>query len=186
LSLLAWLCLLVRLPKVFLALLVVWLSFELATAHTPKTVPNRAPRLEMALARAKGVRLDSFQGGYTLGNHPIDSDISYNGEGWEPETGFAADIVTLAVDQPQFVELLVGDRRMINGEPARPDMYRAQMDGVFLPVRQVQREGRQWKVQFDVPPKLRQGTSLLFLGFSASYDQTDRDSERILHSVRWR
>jgi hypothetical protein len=116
------------------------------------------------------------------------SALAGNGYGWEPLNGFASDIVTLALDRPQFPELRVSPRRGMNGEPARPDVYRAQIDGCPLPLREVKQQEDEIKVVFDIPVAIRsrQHEQVLFLCFSSGYDAEDRLSERFLYSVHWR
>ena len=68
-------------------------------------------------------------------------------------------------------------------------MYRAQIDGVWLPLRGVQNEPEdRVRVVFDIPQsiKSRRQDEVVFLCFSAGYDAEDQESERILQSVRWR
>jgi hypothetical protein len=173
-------------PKVCLALLAGWLLYELATARVPLGSSVAPSRPEFMLPDAPGTPRASFEGGYSAAHLPSESGIAFNGHGWEPDTGFAGDVVTLAVDNPQFIELRVSERREFNGVLARKDVYQASMDGLALALRGVTNESDGLKVTFDVPPKLRKGQQLLFVCFSAGYDAEDRDSERFLYSVRWR
>jgi len=62
------------------------------------------------------------------------------------------------------------------------------IDGISLPLREVIPSDYGWQVIFDVPSKIQRQTNdeILFLCFSKSYDTEDRDSDRLLYSVRWR
>lgn len=182
----AWLFISRLFPRLSLPLLAGWLLYELATAIVPAASLTAAPQPELALPRAVTTPLAQYQGGYSLSQHPALSGIAFNGHGWDPDAGFAGDIITLAVDQPQFIELHVSERRGINGQQARKDIYQAKMDGKTLSVRSATPESDGEKVVFEVPSKLQKGQQLVFLCFSGGYDAEDRDSERFLYSVRWR
>jgi hypothetical protein len=181
----AWGCLASRLPRVSLFVLGTWLLYELATAKVP-IAQNTAHSPDIALPRSSGASLASFGGNYSLDHSPGQSGITFNGHGWDSEGGFAGDLVTLAVDNPQFIELHLSNRREFNGVPARKDVYQARMDGQALSLRSVMPESDGLTVTFDVPAKLQHGQQMVFLCFSAGYDSEDRDSERFLYSVKWK
>lgn len=166
-----------------------WLLYEIVTAEVAVQTPELAEgrTTESALPRVKSVSLKQFDGVYSAAHSPSGTGIPWNGRGWA-QNGFADDVVTLAVDKPQYVELRVDNRQGLNGQPARQDVYRAMIDGVLLPLDKVVRDDYGWRVKFDVPPELQDRTNdgILFLCFSKGYDAEDRDSDRLLYSVRWR
>ena len=166
-----------------------WLLFEIVTARVAvQTPPLTEGRIsQSALPHGRGVSLKQFDGVYSAAHPPSETGIPWNGRGWA-QNGFADDIVTLAVDQPQYVELLVEHREGLNGEPARQDNYQAMIDGIPLLLGKVTPDNHGSRVRFDVPPELhkRAKDEILFLCFSKGYDAEDRDSARLLHSVRWR
>lgn len=188
-AVLLWILISARWSRYLWPLLAMWLVYEIVTAEVPVQTQRLGTRshTELALPEKKIVSLEQFRGVYTLSHHPADTGIAWNGHGWESENGFADDIVVLTVDKPQYVELRVSERRAVNGEPARKDVYRAMIDGVLLPLRNVVR-GDGLRVTFDIPSDLqtRLNNEVLFLCFSGGYDTQDRDSERILYSVRWK
>ena len=178
-----------RVLKIMLPVAVIWLVYEAASAKVPaesQFVRNLA--LQQPLPMTQGMSLKNFNGKYTPDHHPSATRIKGNGDGWEPETGFASDIVSLVVDDPEFVDLRVSGRRKINSEPAPKDIYRAQIDGVSLPIRSVLKDGDEFDVTFELPRAIRSPhqNQILFLCFSDGYDMEDRESERFLYSVRWR
>lgn len=182
-----WVMIPSRFGKFLWPLLGIWLLYEIVAAQVPApTLPGYA-RQETDLPPPKSP-LKIFGGIYTLDHHPADTGIDWNGHGWEPQNGFADDLVTLVVDKPEYIELLVDNRRGSNGEKARKDVYQAMIDGVLLPLRKVAPADNGWTVVFEIPPDLRKklNDEVLFLCFSRGYDKGDRDSERILYSVRWR
>lgn len=179
----------VRWKKFFWPLLAAWLVFEVISAKVPVEnpyIPNS--RMLFALPHTREVPLENFNGIYAPTRHPVETKIAGNGYGWEPETGFAADVLSLAIDNPEFVELRVSQRRASNGEPAKTDVYRAQIDGISLPLTEVIPEEQNLKITFKVPSNVqaKHQIEMLFLCFSDGYDAKDRNSERFLYSVRWR
>jgi hypothetical protein len=179
-----------RWPRSALVALALWLTFEIISAKVPAREQTfyHSPAQEVILTPNPRFPSDDFQGIYTASRHPVETRIAVNGKGWEPGSGFAASIVTLVLDDPEFVELLIDERRIRNGAPASKDVYQAQIDGQSLPFRQMTRDGDSWKVVFDIPDsiKARQQVELLFLCFTGGYDSEDRNSERVMHSVRWK
>jgi hypothetical protein len=170
-------------------LLGAWLLYEIATAKVAKEPPAQAEGRpsESALPRAKSVPLEQFNGIYTLTHSPGNSGIPWNGHGWA-ENGYADVIAMLAVDKPKFVELEVENRQGLNGQPARQDVYQAMIDGVLLPLDKVIPNDHGSRVRFEIPPELQKHAKdeILFLCFSKGVDAQDRDSARLLYSVKWR
>lgn len=189
-ALLFWLMLPKRFSWLALNALAVWLGYEVLTAQVrPTPVPLLArDKIPTSLLRTEGRVIAEFGGAYDTTNNPTQTGIAYNGYGWTPEDGYAGNIVILAVDCPDFVELHVGPRERDGERPARPDVYRAKIDNEFLSLREVRTEGDRLRVKFDVPERIRRrgAHELLFLCFSQGYDEEDRDSTRSLYSVRWR
>lgn len=175
---------------VSLAVLAGWLGYELLTSTV------RPPPLELLsrggiqpeLWRADGKSLAEYSGSYSVSRHPGETKIAYNGSGWAKEGGEAEHIVILAVHRPEFVELLVGPRLRNRSTTVLQDTYRAMIDNQFLTLHQVQEEGEELRVTFDVPEHIsrRAGDELLFLCFSKGYELQARASRRVLYSVRWR
>lgn len=186
---LAWVLAPTRWRKFAWPLLAIWLVYEIASAKVPVQLQlaKNSPIL-LALPHTPGTQLKDFIGIYTPDHHPAESKIAGNGYGWEPETGFADDVVSLAVDGPKFVALHVSERRAFNGETPKKDLYQAQIDGVALPLRGVVRESDGLIVTFEIPQRIqnRHENELLFLCFSEGYDSESRNSERFLYSIRWR
>lgn len=187
-ALLGWTILPGRWAKFAFPVLAGWLVYEIASAKVPVEEQHPQPAIRLALPHTQGTPLKDLNGVYTPDHHPDKTVIAGNGYGWEPESGFASDVVSLVVDQPEFVELRVIERRAVDGETARKDTYQAQMDGMPLRLRAVTKEGDELKMTFVVPEKIRtrQQTETLFLCFSDGYDVDDRNSERFLFSIRWR
>jgi len=186
---LAWAFLSGRSPRVSLVILAAWLVFGIAMAKTPAADPHAFARpATLELPQAHGTDISDFNGIYTMSRHPRETGIFGNGYGWDAESGIADDVICLALDNPQFVELNLSERRGMNGEKPRSDTYRAQIDGQPLSLRKVTKEDEGIRVEFDVPEPIRarHQDELLFLCFSGGYDAEDRDSERFLYTVRWR
>jgi hypothetical protein len=131
------------------------------------------------------IPLEAFQGSYNPDRHPVETGIALNGMGWDKDSSLAGDVVTLAVDDPQSVELHLSERRMLNGQPVGLDFYRAVMAGEQLPLQKTIRNNNELIVTFGIPDNLKNGSQILFLCFSKEYEAPDRDSERYLYSVRW-
>jgi hypothetical protein len=178
--------------KLSLPLLAIWLVCELVTAKVPadsRELPSpRNPSTEIIVSRAQGTFLKDFNGTYTIDHHPAETRILGNGYGWDADGGFAASVVSVAIDQPEFVEVRVEKRRALYGALPEKDVYRAQIDGLCLPLRYIANETEGLRIVFDVPPEIRSRhqDEMLFLCFSERYDPEDRGSQRILHSIRWR
>ena len=166
-----------------------WLLYEIVTAEVAVQTPEQAEgkTSESALPHVASVSLNQFNGVYSPAHPPSETGLPWNGRGWA-QNGFADDVVILAVDKPEFVTLEVDNRQGLNGQPARTDVYQAMIDGVLLPLDKVVRDDYGWQVRFAVPPELqkRANDEILFLCFSKGYDAEDRDSDRLLYSVRWR
>jgi hypothetical protein len=166
-----------------------WLLFEIVTAKVAVQAPPLAKGMasESALPHASNPSLRESGGIYTLAHPASDSGIQWNGHGWA-QNGFADDVVILLVDKPKYVELQMDSRESSNGKRARNDDYQAMIDGISLPLRKVIPNDYGWQVRFDVPPELQKSPDdeILFLCFSEGYDAEDRDSDRMLYSVRWR
>ena len=182
--LLVWVLLPVVWRSVGVYALAVWLIYGIASSEAP--VPSQTVGTQKSAAPA--VSLESFAGSYGITKHPSETGIPLNGAGWDIETGIADDVVTLVLDKPRFVELDVSGRRDQNGEQARADLYRAMIDGKMLPMKSKQSEDDGFKVIFNIPESIRRENQdqILFLCFSDSFEQADRDSERFLYSVTWR
>lgn len=189
-ALIFWLALASRYSWLALIALAGWLGYEVFTAQVrPAPVPLLArEKIPTGLKRADGRIIGEFGGAYYVTNNPAQTRIAYNGYGWNFEDGYAGNIVILAVDRPAFVELLAEPRERDSERAARSDVYRAKIDNQFLPVREVRTEGDRLRVRFDVPEHIRRrkGDALLFLCFTQGYDEEDRQSTRLLCSVRWR
>jgi hypothetical protein len=189
-AVLLWMLISTRWGRFLWPFLAVWLVGEIVIAKIPIQTPRQGSQahIEPVLPPPKSIALSQFGGSYTLSHHPADTGIAWNGHGWESGNGFADDIVVLAVDKPQFVELRIGERRASNGEPAKKDVYRAMIDGVLLPLREVERGEDGLRVMFDIPSDLRArlNNEVLFLCFSDGYKVEDRVSERLLYSVQWK
>ncbi|HEX5219699.1 MAG TPA: hypothetical protein VFZ59_09040, partial [Verrucomicrobiae bacterium] len=192
------LALFVWLPSVrkggWLALLVLagWLGGEILTSQVrpaPAALLTR-DRLRAELPKSDGRPLADFGGAYSVTNSPEATRISYNGYGWVSGSGLAGNIVILALDQPEFIELVVEARETDAAHGVvRQDQYRAMIDAVVLPLQEVREVAKGVRaVRFQVPEKIRRrrANELLFLCFSEGFDAEDRESQRLLHSVRWR
>ncbi len=176
-----------RFLMIALPLLGAWLICEISFAKFGVKEIKQYP-VTQTLPRMGGESALTGKSGYSIANPPTEADLSWNRRGWDMNDGFADDVVVLAVDKPQFVELEVSQRRGENGEAARPDLYGAMIDGTTLPLRTIVPQDDNLRVIFDIPKALqgKLGKEALFLCFSESYDRDDRQSERILYSVRWR
>jgi hypothetical protein len=188
-ALLVWILLPVQWNKFTWLLLAAWLVYEITSAKVPvESPPAKDLPILLALPHTHGASLKDFNGIYTPDKHPAETKIAGNGYGWESRAGFAADLASVAVDEPKFVELRVSERRMLNGETASADIYHAQIDGMSLPLRSVMRDGDGLKVAFEIPQQIhdRHQNEMLFLCFSDGYGAEERNSERFLYSIQWR
>ena len=175
-----------RLGGFSLLVLAGWLICELTLSQVVP-VPNSTEASSTSTSLSAPISLNSFGGVYSTDHHPSISGLWFNGSGWDKETAIAEDVVILAVDRPQFVELHASPRRHLNGV-ATEDNYEACVDGKALHLHEVKSEGDGMKVTFDIPESVRQQSQpqILFLAFSRDFTQADRYSERFLNSVRWR
>lgn len=171
-------------PRLGILALAGWLIHGIASGQVIASTGQPFPGLKPAST----LSLNSFAGAYTPPHYPAQTGIMLNGSGWDMESGIANDVVILAMDQPQFVELQVSKRRTMDGSPAQADVYQAILDGQPLHIRKIEPEIDGFKVRFDIPDAIRQQKTdqILFLCFSQGYDQADRESERFLYSVRWK
>jgi len=185
--LLFWLGFMHRFPKVAIGTLSVWLLFEIGSAQVIRSGEPQGPAFEgRELPAAEGRRLPAFQGSYSIGQHPQYSEIAYNGYGWDDVTGYAGPIVMVAVDKPEFLELTVGERR---GDPRDgSDVYRARIGHSELVLERVVKEDQGNRVIFRVPRAIQQrgGDELVFLCFVDGNDLDERNSTRMLRSIKWR
>jgi hypothetical protein len=177
-----------RFGKTALVILAGWLCGEIYFGTIPQRVSltnepasNRLRHTQNAVALPETAE-------YSAQHPPAETQIAWNGNGWSVDDTVAEDIVTLMVDRPAFVELVVGKRRDENGVPAKPDAYRAVIDGVELPLSGTNFESDQIHVRFEIPDELKRQLKqeVLFLCFSKRYELEDRISGRFLYSVRWR
>jgi hypothetical protein len=181
-----------RWPRLIPMLLVAWLSCESmalwlsrgSTSAQAELSQEELPRLPMPA----GKKLTLFNGRYAIENHPVETNIQYNGQGWDSD-GMALPIVTLMLDRPQFLEISVGQRQAERGDP---DSYRAKIGNIELPVESLVRthEGSNLvaKVKFGIPERIRHqnGNQVAFLCFTTGWEEKDRRSHRRLHEVRWK
>lgn len=134
-----------------------------------------------------GRALAEFDGSYSLKNHPKETKIHGNGLGWDPKEGTAIGIVLLAVDKPEYLELIMG-KEPEGSEP----VYRAKINNIELPLEEVSPtmngENEAVRVRFGIPEEvLRQnGDQLVSLCFTPSYQQEDMERTRDLYRVSWR
>lgn len=173
-----------------LILLSGWLLAEnVLSGVVPQTYLTVAKIEKRVLGAESAMSLQEFNGHYSLKQHPRLTSIACNGYGWDQRSGVARNIVTLAVDSPKRIELIVTKRRSLFGELANNDSYRAQIGGHELLLREVQQEENdRMVVIFEVPKAIqtRQRDEILFLSFTESYSEADRDSMRVLVKVKWR
>jgi hypothetical protein len=185
-----WFLLPPKFGKCCLPLLAGWLVFEIGTAKVMsggqlKEQPEL--RRDLPSTQTVGIPLNEFGGCYTSELHPVTSATRRNGVGWE--SGFAASVVVLAIDRPEFLELRIEERRGLYGETPRKDSYQAQIDNQWLLLQEIRQvEDGQVLVRFDIPDpvRARRKDEILFLSFTAGFDEEDRNSERLLYQVRWR
>ncbi len=189
-GILVWIFLSYFLHDAALGLLAAWLACEIASTESSvlPVPPQTRNEILTMLPAANGRKISDCMGSYASDNCPKETQIAYNGYGWDCKSEEAGSVVILAVDRPQFVELLVSNRLDQITHPKRSDFYRAMIDAQFLNLRSVTQEGELLRVRFDVPESIQHhaGDELLFLCFSKGFDDEDRDSNRMLRSVRWR
>lgn len=175
--------------------LIGWLGFQLwrADCRWPRMLPVGRAEMSAQLAGSGDTHLEVFHGRFDQAQHP--SDLVRTGRpfltaGWEKASGCARFSVMVPVDRPEFVQLWVGRRLRTTGDSGRADVYRARIGNLVLPLTSVEADtdGESLLVRFAVPERLRQrtGDELLFLCFVSLGDWEDWDSQRILHSLRWR
>jgi hypothetical protein len=178
-----------RWKKVLVSSIAAWTIFEIAAAKIPVNQPPIPTSVQIALPTSQGVSLGSFNGIYTLENHPIKTAIVGNGHGWDAESGIAANVISLVLDDPQFVELRASPRRSLYGESHKVDVYRAQINGVELPRRAIYDDKDEIRVVvFDVPTNFQNHhqSRLLFICFSTSSETEEWSTECFLQSVHWK
>jgi hypothetical protein len=189
-AILAWVSIPQWAWRISIPVLSLWLLFEIGKAKVLVGERDRPGRAftGLVLPHMRGMALPEYGGVYNGAHAPGQTAIPGNGYGWDTETGLAEDVVVLAVDRPQRVELKLSGRRGLNGETAKNDTYRAMIDGVTLPIRSVTEDDGGRKVLFDIPDAVprRGNDEFLFLCFSEGYEGEDRASERFLYSVRWK
>jgi hypothetical protein len=187
-GLLVWILTPLRWVKFVAPMLAMWIVYEITSAKVPVIERESQAPQRLTLTRTHGLPLNDFNGLYTTDNPPDKTRIFGNGYGWDANSSIAADVVSLAVDEPKFIELHLSARRRSNGVVAGNDVYQAQIDGLPLQLRETISEPDGWKIIFDVPQSIRErhGIEMLFLCFSEGYGALDRNSERFLYSVRWR
>lgn len=188
-ALIVWMWISRRWQWIGLLALGVWLSYGILTVHirpAPAALCTSA-EISAELPRFTTTAFPDIQGGYNMTNHPRDMAFFGNGRGWNRENGKARAIVTVDLNAPQYVELIVGPGEY-QKNVSRHDVYRAIMGGHFLPVQRIHTEADRTSVRFAVPEAIRRRADyeLLFLCFTKNYDKEDRESRRILYSVRWR
>lgn len=181
-----------RWPRLMPTLLVAWLCGESmalwlsrgSTSFQAELSKEELPSLPMSSGR----KLASFNGRYAIENHPVETNIQYNGQTWNRD-GMASPILTLVLDRPEFLEISVGQRPEEGGTP---DSYRAKIGNLELPVESSIRtqDGSNVivKVRFGIPDRIRHqsGDQLAFLCFTTGWEPKDRRSQRRLYEVRWK
>ncbi|MGN6643828.1 MAG: hypothetical protein ACTHKU_12595 [Verrucomicrobiota bacterium] len=178
-----------RWGKLMLAWIAVWLISEILCSKAPileQYVFNDASQSK-ALPRSSGADIAGFKGVYTKFDHPSKTGIPCNGRGWDTDSGFAANVIMVMVEKPDFLELVISQRRMQNGVPAKTDIYRAKIDGEWLNLEKVEHGQENLRVLFRVPDSVRsrKNDEVIFICFSKGFDAEDRNSDRILESIRW-
>ncbi|HEY0548006.1 MAG TPA: hypothetical protein VGF13_00310, partial [Verrucomicrobiae bacterium] len=182
-----------RWPRLIPVLLLTWIISESTVRWLGQRnlyVPAPLSREELsALPEPTGRKLASFSGRYSIENHPDQTKIKYNGQGWEEDSEAASAIVTLMVDRPEFLEISVGRRE---AKDAISDAYRAKIGNMELPVESIKPgyigSNQMHKVRFRIPEGIRSQNvdQLVFLCFTTSWQKIDIESRRPLHEVRWR
>jgi hypothetical protein len=181
-----------RWPQLTSLSLLAWLSLQsvgLWFQRDNASIKTGSSRSEITgLFTPAGAKLKSFEGRYSVERHPASTLMHNNGNGWST-TGLAGPIVTLAVDQPQFLDLLVGNRISQSGGP---DSYRAKIAGDDLKIESLSTKDvggeHLTNVRFQIPERIRQqrGEQLVFVAFVNGFETADRSSQRRLFEVRWK
>lgn len=188
-ALLLWFWISNRWPLCGLLGLSAWLGFGIMTVQLRPQSPPVLKRSEIPLELPRSTMnpFAGIHGSYDLTNHPSNTAILGNGAGWNSGTGEVKALVALAIDQPRFIEVTVGPG-IYKAGGSRQDVYRAVLDGKFIPLEKMERHGEALHLRFEVPQAIRRraGDELLFLCFTKGYDKADRESRRVLYSVRWR
>jgi hypothetical protein len=126
--------------------------------------------------------VSSFEGKYTLTNHPSASGIAYNGYGWSTD-GNASGIVSLIVDSPKFLKVTIKERSNT------PVYCRAKINNIELPIIQRRKERDQvTDLEYGLPVKvsMTKGDCVLFLCFAKNGSAHALVSEQKMYSVEWR
>ena len=136
---------------------------------------------------AEGKKIADFDGVYTLENHPVQTEMSPNGQGWNEKSGEAEAIVLLAVDRPEYLELILGkEKGDIEG------VYRAKINNIELPREEIKTiaygTNEAVRVRFSLTEEIlrQRGDQLVSLCFSPSFWEGDMKRTRQLYQVRWR
>lgn len=183
--LLGWGLLIRRWPRLTLVLTLIAVGIDLARVrevpifNQPTTVPYIRD-----LAPSLGSTIDEFNGAYDQDAHPAETQLLCNGYGWAAN-GMAGPTVMLAVDAPQFLELTVGPHLTPKAEP---DIYRARIGLIELPIVSTNRVSQNLRIRFALPDEIRRraGDELVFLCFTKTILPSDLNSRRRLVSVKWR
>ena len=176
-------------PKSSIIIIGVWTLIELTSTKVPSVLKSSVSKSNLVnWGMPNNNPLHRFSGNYTLAQHPAQSGINSNGDGWDNLSGIAQDIVMVAVDRPEFVELVVSDRLSEGVEQVRKDVYQAKIGNQSLSIKSIEREEQKLRIWFDLPNEIKaqSGDEFLFVCFSTNYDLQDRESSRLLYSIRWR
>jgi hypothetical protein len=178
-------------PRLAPGIVLIWLGWQSTSLWLNRdTAPGRSlAKTEISgLPALEGLKLAAFNGRYSPETHPIDSNVLYNGRSWQRD-GIVAPVVMLALDRPEFLEILVGEPRAKGGTA---DVYRARLNNLELEKESEERlqQGTDTlrRVRFRIPPTIveRNEDQLVFLSFVAKWEEDDRNSQRYLYEVRWR
>jgi hypothetical protein len=114
-------------------------------------------------------------------------ELPFDGSGWDRETGLVMPLVTLFVQDPQFLQLEVELNEPANVF-AKPEDIRAKIDLEFLERESIQATAKGWRLCFRGPRKVRYkaGLHIAFVAFVPKDHFADRITPWRLERVQWR
>ena len=176
-----------RLAGVFL--LGLWMSWEIASARSTTGSPislswnNLSSRVEFGMAQSQK---KSFRVGSQT-TRPGSSGIRFDGTGWDLKSGVVMPLVTVFVEDAQFLELELARAPGAVGDPD-PNWVRAKIGLEFLERESVVQEGDIWRIRFKGPRRAdyRKNIQPAFIAFVPNTHLADKTTPWILRRVRWR
>lgn len=170
-------------------LLGLWMGWEIASAQHPPQTMFSPTWHELASRQKFGLvqeNKESFQVGSQT-TRPRSSGIPFDGTGWKPKSGDIRPLVTVFVEDAQFLEVELTRAPAAVTEPD-PNWVRAKIDLEYLERESVAREGNIWRIRFKGPSRADHGKKiqLAFIAVVPNTHLADKTTPWSLRRVRWR